>query len=153
MICLIFFLYYIHISFYHSHTIVVDFSFIWHHSGSLLRVGKYIQIYFVMVWNQNKSCFSFSIFAICLNFWDEARWFFMANGIRTGDPCGFSKRRSSKFCVGFRVRQTPEEGQKTYRPKRCGNKNEDEDNSLKTLNGIFAIWNAILKKKRCWSQT
>ena len=33
-----------------------------------------------------------------------------------------------------RVRQTLEEGQKTYRPKRCGNNNKVEDNSLKTLN-------------------
>ena len=31
------------------------------------------------------------------------------------------------------VRQTPE-GQRTYRPKRCGNNNKDEDNSPKTLN-------------------
>ena len=49
----------------------------------------------------------------------------MANG--TGDPRGFNKGRSSKFRVGYRIRQTPEEGWKTYRPKRCGN--EDEDNS------------------------
>ena len=58
----------------------------------------------------------------------------MANGIRTGDPRGFNKGRSSKFCEGSRVRQTPEEGQRTYRPKRCGNNNKDEDNSLKNLN-------------------
>ena len=32
------------------------------------------------------------------------------------------------------VRQTPEEGRRTYRPKRCGNNNKDEDNSPKTLN-------------------
>ena len=57
----------------------------------------------------------------------------MANGIRTGDPRGFNKGRSSKFREGSRVRQTPEEGQRTYRPKRCGNNNKDEDNSLKTL--------------------
>ena len=44
------------------------------------------------------------------------------------------KGRSSKFSVGSRVRQTPEEGRRTYRPKRCGNKNKDEDNSPKTLN-------------------
>ena len=56
----------------------------------------------------------------------------MANGIRTGDPRGFNKGRSSKFREGFRVRQTPEEGRRTYRPKRCGNK--DEDNSPKNLN-------------------
>ena len=30
--------------------------------------------------------------------------------------------------------QTPEEGRRTYRPKRCGNNNKDEDNSPKTLN-------------------
>ena len=42
----------------------------------------------------------------------------MANGIRIGDSRGFNKRRSSKFGVGSRVRQTPEEGWKTYRPKR-----------------------------------
>ena len=34
----------------------------------------------------------------------------------------------------FRVRQTPEEGRRTYQPKRCGNNNKDKDNSLKTLN-------------------
>ena len=57
----------------------------------------------------------------------------MANGIRTGDPRGFNKGRSSKFCVGSRVRQTLEEGRRIYRPKRCGN-NNDEDNSPKNLN-------------------
>ena len=58
----------------------------------------------------------------------------MANGIRTGDPRGFNKGRSLKFLEDFRVRQTPEEGQRTYRPKRCGNNNKDEDNSPETLN-------------------
>ncbi len=58
----------------------------------------------------------------------------MANGIRTGNPCGFNKGRSSKFRVGSQVRQTPEKGQRTYRPKHCGNNNKDEDNSSKTLN-------------------
>ena len=58
----------------------------------------------------------------------------MANGIRTGDPCGFNKVRSSKFRVGSRVRQTLEEGRRTYRPKHCGNNNKDEGNSPKTLN-------------------
>ena len=55
----------------------------------------------------------------------------MANGIRTGDPRGFNKGRTSKF---REVRQTPEEGRRTYQPKRCGNNNKDEDNSPKTLN-------------------
>ena len=58
----------------------------------------------------------------------------MVNGIRTGDPCGFNKGRRLKFCEGSRVRQTPEEGRRTYRPKHCGNNNKDEDNSLKTFN-------------------
>ena len=58
----------------------------------------------------------------------------MANGIRTGEPHGFNKERSSKFRETSRVRQTPEEDRRTYRPKRCGNKNEDEDNSPKTVN-------------------
>ena len=58
----------------------------------------------------------------------------MANGIRTGDPRGFNKGHSSKFCVGSQVWQIPEEGWRTYQLKRCGNNNKDEDNSLKTLN-------------------
>ena len=58
----------------------------------------------------------------------------MANEIRTGDPRGFNKGRSSKFHEGSRVRQTPEEGQRTYRSKRCGNNNKDKDNSPKNLN-------------------
>ncbi len=40
------------------------------------------------------------------------------------------------FRVGCRVRQTPEEGRTTYRPKRRENNNKDEDNSPKTLNDI-----------------
>ena len=58
----------------------------------------------------------------------------MANAIRTGDPRGFNKGHCSKFCESSQVRQTPEEGWRTYRPKRCGNNNKDEDNSPKTLN-------------------
>ena len=58
----------------------------------------------------------------------------MTNGIKTGDPHGFNKERSSKFRVGSQVRQTLEEGQRKYRPKRFGNNNKEEDNSLKTLN-------------------
>ena len=58
----------------------------------------------------------------------------MMNRIRTGEPRGFNKGRSSKFRVGFRVRQTPEEGRMIYGPKRCGNNTKDEDNSPKTLN-------------------
>ena len=57
----------------------------------------------------------------------------MANEIRTGDTRGFNKGRSSKFREGSQVRQTPEEGRRTYWPKRCGNKNKDEDNSPKNL--------------------
>ncbi len=59
----------------------------------------------------------------------------MAIGIRTSSPLGFNKGRSQRFRVGSRVRETPEEGRRTYRPKRCGNENnKDEDNSPKTLN-------------------
>ena len=54
----------------------------------------------------------------------------MANGIRTDDPRGFNKGRSSKF----RFLQTPEESRRMYRPKRSENNNKDEDNSPKTLN-------------------
>ena len=57
----------------------------------------------------------------------------MANRIRTCDPRGFTKGRSSKFRVGSQVQQTPKEGRRTYWPK-CGNNHKDEDNSLKTLN-------------------
>ena len=43
------------------------------------------------------------------------------------------------FRVGSRVRQTPEEGWRRYRPKSCGNNNKGEDYSLKTLgNNIVA---------------
>ena len=58
----------------------------------------------------------------------------MANGIRTGDPRGFNKGHSSKFREGSWVRQTPEEGRRTYQTKLCGNNNKDEDNSPKILN-------------------
>ena len=58
----------------------------------------------------------------------------MARGIRTGNPRGFNKGRSSKFRVDSRVRQIPEEGWRTYRPKRFGNNNKDEDNNPKTYN-------------------
>ena len=64
----------------------------------------------------------------------------MVNGIKTGDQHGFNKGHSSNFSVGFRVRQTHEEGRNTYRSKRCGNNNNDEDNIPKTL---------IDKKKTC----
>ena len=60
--------------------------------------------------------------------------------IIVGDPRSFNKGRSSKFREGFRVRQTPKEGRRTYRPKRCGNNNKDEDNSPKTLNDKNLIW-------------
>ena len=58
----------------------------------------------------------------------------MAKRIRTGDPRGFNKGRSSKFREGSRARQTPEEGRRTYRPKCFGNNYKDKDNSPKTLN-------------------
>ena len=45
--------------------------------------------------------------------------------LRTGHPRGFNKGHSSKFREGSRVRQTPEEGRTTYRPKLRGNNNKD----------------------------
>ena len=59
----------------------------------------------------------------------------MVNGIRIGEPRGLNKGRGSKFRVMSRVRQeTPKEGRRTYRLKRCEYNNKDEDNSPKTLN-------------------
>ena len=55
----------------------------------------------------------------------------MANGIRKGNQRGFNKGRSSKFRVGSRIRQTPKQGRRTYRPKRCGINNKVEDISPK----------------------
>ena len=57
----------------------------------------------------------------------------MVNGIRASDPRSLNKGRGSKFRVGSLVSQeTPKEGSRAYRPKRCEYKNKDEDNSLKT---------------------
>ena len=58
----------------------------------------------------------------------------MVNGIRTSEPRRSNKGRGWKFHVGSRVRQTPEEGRRTYRPKRCKYNNKDEYSSPKTLN-------------------
>ena len=71
----------------------------------------------------------------------------MANGIRTGDPRGLNKGRSSKSREDSRDRQTPEEGRRTYRLKRYVNNNKYEDNSPKTLNvKIF-----ICSRNLCYS--
>ena len=54
---------------------------------------------------------------------------------RASDPHRLNKGRGSKFHLGSQVRQeTPEKGQRTYRPKSWGYNNKDEDSSLKTLN-------------------
>ena len=59
----------------------------------------------------------------------------LKNKIYTNDyRYGFNKWCISKFREGSRVRQTPEEGQRTYQLKHCGNNNKDEDNCPKTLN-------------------
>ena len=56
----------------------------------------------------------------------------MANGIRADDSRGLNKESSSKFRVGSRGRkETIEEGQRTYQPKRC--EYDNFDNSPKTL--------------------
>ena len=58
----------------------------------------------------------------------------MVNGIKTSNPHRLNKGRGSKFCVDSRVRQTPEEGRRKYRSKRCEYNNKYEDNSPNTLN-------------------
>ena len=58
----------------------------------------------------------------------------MVNGIRVSDPRGLNKGRGSKFREGSRVRQTPEEGRRTYRLKRCEYNNKNEDSSPKSQN-------------------
>ena len=51
---------------------------------------------------------------------------------------GLNKGRGSKFPEGSRVQlETPEEYQRTYRPKRCEYINKDEENNLKT---IISVW-------------
>ena len=45
-----------------------------------------------------------------------------------------TKKSLETYRMHLVVRQTPEESRWTYRPKHWGNKNKDEDNSLKTLN-------------------
>ena len=65
---------------------------------------------------------------------DMSSGLLQANGLRREDPRGFNKGRGSKFRVGSRVRQTPEEGRRTHWPKRCGNNNKDKGNSPKTFN-------------------
>ena len=47
---------------------------------------------------------------------------------------GSNKGHGWKFHVGSRVRQTPDEGRRTYQLKRCKFSNKDEDNSPLTLN-------------------
>ena len=66
----------------------------------------------------------------------------------TGDPRGFNKGCSLKFHEGSQVQQTPEEGRRTYWPKRFGN-NKDEDNTPKTLNDknvtvLASIWKVFV---------
>ena len=58
----------------------------------------------------------------------------MINGIKASDPHGLNKGHGFKFRVSSQVRQTLEEGWRTYRLKRCEYNNKDKDGSLKTLN-------------------
>ena len=59
----------------------------------------------------------------------------MANGIRTGDPRGLNKGRSSKFREGFRVKKKHLKKAGGHIGRNVVEKNKkDEDNSSKTLN-------------------
>ena len=73
----------------------------------------------------------------------------MANGIRTSEPRGFNKGRSSKFRESSQIRQTPEKGRRTYRLKRSGNNNKDVDISPKTIHdkkqtALTRIWTQFI---------
>ena len=58
----------------------------------------------------------------------------MVNGIGTVYPWGSIKEFSSRLCVDIQVRQdTPEEGWRTYRPKRCKYNKKDEANGPNIL--------------------
>ena len=58
----------------------------------------------------------------------------MVNEIRSIKLRELNKRFSSVFCVGSLFQhETPKEGWRTYRLKRCDNSNEDEDNSPNNL--------------------
>ena len=54
------------------------------------------------------------------------------------------------FREGFRVRQTPEEGQRIYRSKVCRNNYKDEDNSLETLINKNYLLNMLHFVTRRW---
>ena len=61
----------------------------------------------------------------------------MVNRIGTVYPCGSNKGFSSRFCVDSWVwHETPEEGRRTYRPKRCEYNNKDEVDGPNILNDI-----------------
>ena len=58
----------------------------------------------------------------------------MGNKIGTIYSSGLNKRFSTRFYVGYRVRQeTPEKGRRIYRLKCCEYKNKDEANSTNIL--------------------
>ena len=108
-----------------------------------------------LIWSYGIS----TIVVNCLNFWDEAWWFLSLRvfGLLSSSLLLFPRFGeyvlwpSSGVCLTNTwgrpvfVRQTPEEGQRIYRPKRCGNNDKDEDNSLKTLNDNKHCWLSNVK--------
>ena len=77
----------------------------------------------------------FMIFYLC-SYSDFKKKFFFLLWLMESEqvtPIDSIKEHSLKLRESSHVRQTPEEGRRTYQPKR-GNNNKDEDNSLKTLN-------------------
>ena len=78
----------------------------------------------------------------------------MVYGIKTIYTRRLNKGFSSRFCVGSQVRN--EEGQGTYRLKRCDYNNKDEDNSPNILskkkkkkNTICQKYSAPSEKQKC----
>ena len=58
----------------------------------------------------------------------------MVNNNGTACFCGYNKGFSSRFGVNCRVRhETPDEGRRKFRLKRCESNNKDESNSSNIL--------------------
>ena len=82
-------------------------------------------------------CYSIAVWRLHVQSWLQA-----SKNIGILNTCTRLWLRESEQVTleSSRVRQTHEEGRRTYRPKRCRNNNKDEDNSPKTLNDNKYHW-------------